>query len=580
MIAGETRSQASCMRTVLVVSLVLAAACAKPHEPKGPSPVMLTRAEQRAPAASPPLPDALAHAALEARRIDGLGAYRRPIATTMPAAQEFFDKGMRLYWAFNHEEAFRSFARAAELDPRCTLCFWGAALTLGPNYNMPMMPDRARAASDALDRAATLAPTAPPVERALVMALSVRYAGPRPMDEKEAARHNDAYAGAMRGVAKAFPNDVDVQALFAESLMILRPWKLWKHDGTPSEGTNEIVATLEAALVKDATHPGANHLYVHALEASKDPGRAVPAADRLGAMMPNAGHLVHMPSHIYERVGRYADAAQANRLAIEADKRYVETIAPRRPPDVYAMYMAHDHQFLAQAAAMQGRSAEAILATRHAAPFVLAMAEHMPMGEMFVAHPIVTMARFGRWNDVLAEPPPDPRFTTATGLAHYARGLALVATGRPIEAKQELAALDIVARDVPPDAPAMNNHAADLLAIARLVLDAKIAENAGNTKEAIARLEEAVSREDALDYDEPPDWWYAVRWDLGTTLLTAGRPQRAEQVFRADLAVHPHDGWALSGLAKALAAQNKKDAASAARAEASAAWRDADVPLP
>jgi tetratricopeptide (TPR) repeat protein len=340
------------------------------------------------------------------------------------------------------------------------------------------------------------------------------------------------------------------------------------------------VSTLEAALAKDVRHPGANHLYIHAVEGSKDPARGIPAADRLGPMMPNAGHLVHMPSHIYERVGRYGDAAEANRLAIDADRRYLEAIAPRRPPEVYAMYLAHNHQFLAEAAAMQGRGAEAIEAAKHALPMVAAMTEHMPAGEVYLAQPIVTMARFAKWSDVLAESPPDPRFATATSLYHYARGLALVATGRPVEAKQELAALDTVARDVPPDQPSMNSKAADVIGIARLVLQAKIAENAGDTRSAIARLEEASLREDGLAYDEPPDWWYPVRWDLGTTLLRAGQAARAEKAFRADLAQHPHDGWALSGLSKALAAQGKRAESRSVLAEARDAWKDADVPLP
>lgn len=565
-----------CSFLVASLVLVLAVACSSPRAPKAPPQVTLTRAQEPASALSEPL----ARASLEARRIDGLGDYRRPVGTTVPAARDFFDQGMRLYWAFNHEEAFRSFARAAELDPRCTLCLWGAALSLGPNYNMPMMPDRARAASDALERARALAPSSPPVERALVKALSVRYAGSRPMDAEEAARHNRAYADAMRDVATAFPADVEAQVLFAESMMVLNPWKLWARDGTAAPGTNEIVATLERVLERDVTHPGANHLYIHAVEASKDPGRGVPAADRLGPMMPNAGHLVHMPSHIYQRVGRYGDAAQANRLAIEADRRYMEEIAPRPPPDVYGMYLAHNHQFLAASAAMQGRSAEAIDATRQAAPIVAAAAAHMPSLGFYAAHPHVTMARFEKWSDVLAEPLPDPRLKTAMCLAHYARGLALLATGRSVDAKQELAALDAVARDVSPDERAMNNRATDLLAIAKLVLQGRIAEDAGDVQDGAARLEQAVLREDALSYNEPADWWYPVRHDLGAMRLRAHRPREAEQVFRADLVANPRNGWALSGLAKALAAQGRKEEARAVLADAKVAWRDADIPLP
>jgi tetratricopeptide (TPR) repeat protein len=499
--------------------------------------------------------------------------------TTQPEAQAFFDQGLRLYWAFNHDEAYRSFAKAALLDPRCTMCLWGAALTLGPNYNMPMMSDRTKPAWDALQGARALAPTALPVERALVGALTSRYAAPGAVDEKAAERQNRAYAAAMREVAKQFPDDADVQVLSAEASMVLNPWKLWTPDGKPAPGTAEILATLEGVLAKQPGHPGANHLYVHAVEASPTPGRGVPAADRIATMMPNAGHLVHMPSHIYQRVGRYEDSAAANRRAIEADRRYAAAIAPRRPPGVYEMYMGHNHQFLAFADAMQGKSGEGIEAAQQGGRISPELASAMPPVELFAALPAVMMLRFGRWSDVLASAPPDPHYVTATGLWRHARGMALAATGHPAEAQTELEALSAVVAAVPPEHPAMMNKATDVLAIAVITLEGKIAEKRGDTKTAVARLEDAVRREDALSYDEPPNWWYPVRHVLGATLLSNGRPHDAELVYRADLRANPENGWSLSGLARSLELQGKKAEASAISGRARVAWKNADIPL-
>jgi tetratricopeptide (TPR) repeat protein len=382
----------------------------------------------------------------------------------------------------------------------------------------------------------------------------------------------------MQAVAKAHPEDADVQSLHAESMMVLNPWKLYAKDGTPAQGTPQIVATLERVLARDVSHPGANHLYIHAVEASKDPGKGVPSADRVGPMMPNAGHLTHMPAHIYQRVGRYSDAARANRNAIEADARYVAIIAPRPPPHVYEMYMGHNHQFLAYSAAMLGAGREAIGAARNGSKLSPEAALAMPMIEFFAAMPQVMMTRFGRWSEVLAEPAPDPRYKTASALHHHARGLALLASGRTAEAQQELAALIAAARTIPPEHAAMLNKASDLAAIASLVLEGKLAEKQGDVAKAVARLEQAVAKEDALGYDEPPNWWYPVRHVLGQTLLTAGRADDAERVYRADLVANPENGWALAGLARAVAMQGKTRDATTIGARAKAAWKEADVP--
>jgi tetratricopeptide (TPR) repeat protein len=521
----------------------------------------------------------LADAAAEAKRIDGLGAYGRRVDTDVAEAQAFFNQGMRLYWAFNHDEAYRSFARAAIRDPRCTLCAWGAALTLGPNYNMPMLPDRAKAAWDALLRAHMLAPSSRPVERALVGALGARYRGPAPVDEKTMGQQNIAYAAAMRQVQKQFPDDADVQSLYAEALMIINPWKLWTREGIPAPGTTEIVTTLESVLAKAPDHPGANHLYVHAVEASNTPGRGVPAADRLGPMMPNAGHLVHMPSHIYQRVGRYEDAAAANRRAMEADRRYAELIAPRPPPRIYEMYMGHNAQFLAYADSMQGFSGESIAAAEKGGMLSRDAVTAMPMIDLYAALPHVMLMRFGKWEEVLAAAPPDPAFPTATGLWHHARGMAHLATGRAEEARLELEQLYESTRALPPHHPAMNNQASDVLAIAALVLEGKLAEQRGDPATAVDRLSEAVRQEGELAYNEPPDWWYPVRHVLGATLISMRKPNEAEAVYRADLRVHPENGWSLAGLAKALKAQGKTAEAKTVLERARLAWRRADIPL-
>jgi tetratricopeptide (TPR) repeat protein len=556
----------------------------------GAAPAMIRGAPVPAPASTPARGGAghahshgdigsLAPAAAEAKRLEGLGTYGRAVATTEPLAQTFFDQGLRLYWAFNHDEAYRSFAQAAALDPRCTMCFWGAALTLGPNYNMPMLPDRTKPAWEALQRARALAGAAPAVERDLVSALATRYAGPTPVDEKTAERHNRAYADAMRAVASKYPEDADVQSLFAESAMVLNPWKLWAPDGSPAPGTAEIVATLEATMAKNRAHPGANHLYIHAIEASKTPEKAVPAADRVATMMPNAGHLVHMPAHIYQRVGRYEDAAAANRRAVLADRRYAEAIAPRHPPGVYEMYMGHNYQFLAVADLMQGKSAEAIEAAQNGSRLSTELVLAMPAVELFAAMHAVLLMRFAKWSDVLATTEPARGLPTARGLWHHARGIAFAATERPTEAQAELDKLSEIKRTLPPDHPAMMNKANDVLEIAKLVLEGRIAERRADPAAGVARLEEAVRREDALSYDEPPNWWYPTRHLLGATLLRARRGGDAEAVYRADLRVAPENGWSLYGLAKALEMQGRTAESKQALERARAAWKNADVPL-
>lgn len=520
----------------------------------------------------------LADLAKGALRLEGLGSYQRKVTTASPEAQAFFDQGLRLLFAFNHDEAARSFARAAELDPRCALCFWGISFALGPNYNMVLLPDRAEAAWEAARKAQALRETASPAEQALIDALQKRYQGPEPLDPAGQQPFNEAFAAAMRAAAGRFPDDADIQTFLAESLMDVNPWKLWTNDGKPAPGTEEIVAILEKVLARHPDHPGANHYYVHAVEASRNPGRAVAAADRLRGMMPAAGHLEHMPAHIYQRVGRYADASEANRKGAAADAAYV---AQAKPTGYYApMYHSHNHAFLAYSAAMEGRSRESVEAADAAARVAMQspeMIEMMPGMDFYLSFPLLAKVRFGRWDDLLDDPRPRSDWKVLNGLWRFAQGMARSGKGRLDAAEAEQKIVAQIAAQVPPDLPAGYNTARDVLGLASRLLEGEIAWKRGNTGAALAAFEDAVKREDSLNYDEPSDWFYPARHHLGAALLAAGRPADAESIFRADLERNPENGWALFGLGQALEAQ-KKDAA-AVKAQLEKAWSRADVQL-
>lgn len=528
--------------------------------------------------ATPALPQTIADWAKGARLFDGLGSFHRPIAAASPEAQRYFDQGMRLIWAFNHDEAARSFARASELDPKCALCFWGLGLALGPNYNMPMMAEaRAKVAWDALGKAKALAATATPAEQALISALARRYAGPTPLDPSNEAPLLAAYAGAMRDAAHRFPADDDIQTIYAEALMNITPWKLWQHDGTPSPGTMEIVATLEQVLARDPDHPGANHYYIHAVEASLHPEKALASAERLKAMMPAAGHLVHMPSHILQRVGRYEESAEANRKGAAADIAYY---AQTQPIDYYPMYTAHNYQFLAFAAAMEGRRAETIDALRKSRG---ALSDDMLAGmggvDWYVGALYTAMVRFGLWDEILREPAPSAKIPGLTVAWLEAKATALATKGRLDEAKAVADQLDATVKAAPVGQMAGMNTAPAAYRIAALKARGRIAMASHDTAGAIALLRQAVAAEDALDYDEPSDEFFPVRHLLGAALIKAGNPAEAAQVYRDDLARNPENGWALYGLSRALRAQGNKAGAAAARSRFAAAWQHADTTL-
>ena len=529
-------------------------------------------------ASAPGAPASLSDWARGAQIFEGMGTFHRKISSTSPQAQEYFDQGMRFMWAFNHDEASRSFARAAQLDPHCGICLWGVALTVGPNYNMPMMAEpRAKVAFDSLEQAGTMLDHASPEERALINALKARYPHPTALDPSNEEPVLRAYATAMRDVASQFPNDNDIQTMYAESLMNTNAWKLWTTDGKAAPGTEEIVRTLESVLARDPSHPGANHYYVHATEASPHPEKAIAAAERLRGMMPAAGHLEHMPAHTLQRVGRYADAAEANRKGAAADRIY---LSKTQPPDYYAMYVAHNFQFLGYATAMQGRKVETLSAmTQLKTVFPEDAMLAMPGTDWYGSERYLALVRFGLWDEILSEATPNPSLKALTGGYLYAKVAALAARGRITEAEQARKELDDTRASLPPDATAGLNRAADVLALASSLASAQLQMAEHKDRDAIVTLTAAVAQEDRLSYDEPADWFIPVRHMLGAELMKIGQYAQAESVYRLDLNRNPNNGWSLFGLAQALRRQGKTSEATAVEGQFADAWKQADVTL-
>jgi tetratricopeptide (TPR) repeat protein len=505
--------------------------------------------------------------------LTGLGRLHHPIATRSPEAQRFFDQGLTLIYGFNHDEAVRAFRRAAQLDPSSPMPHWGIALALGPNINLDVDPQREKAAYDEAQKARTLAASAPANERAYVDALVARYSNEPQADLKALAVE---YAGAMRELSARYPDDLDAATLYAESLMDLHPWQLWFVDGRPTEHTEAIVATLESVLRRDAMHIGANHYYIHAVEASQKPERALASAKRLETLVPAAGHLVHMPAHIYMRTGNYQGAVTSNAKAAEVDRAY---IAANGGNGVYpSMYYNHNLDFLASAAMMSGQFKEA----KRAADLVVAnatpMIAEMPMLEPFGAKTLFVLLRFARWDDVMRLPKPDAKHALLSALWHFGRGVAQAARGKVDDAGKERMAYAEARKAIAPDSDWGYNKAKDLLAVTDAALDGWLARAARDEGAAIEAWQRAVAGEDALNYDEPPDWFYPTRESLGAALLRAKQFDRAAQAFRDDLTRNPNNGRSLYGLWQAQLA--KKDRAAAATEKLfHDAWKRADVSL-
>lgn len=505
---------------------------------------------------------------------EGLTGYQRPVTTASREAQAWFDQGIQLLYGFNHDEAIRAFTRAAEIDDECAMAWWGIAYAHGLHINNPQMSEeQSRLGHEAAQEAMERLPGASAVEQALIRAVATRYVWPAPEDRRAL---DEAYAAAMEEAYRAFPDDPDVGALFAEALMDLQPWDLWTPEGEPKGRTLEIVDVLEHVMEIAPLHPGANHFYIHAVEASTSPERATQAAERLVDLVPGSGHLVHMPSHIFIRTGRYADAAEANERAIKADEAYF-AVAPE--PRFYSLYFMHNIHFLAYASMMEGRRETALEAARKIEKQIPEqfLTDFVKIADGFMPTALHVMIRFGMWEEILNEPePPEFRlFSRAERL--YARTVALAALGRTAEARAELARLDAAIEGIDDTWFMGNNPAPMVLAIARRMAAGELAYREGRLEEAFSLLREAVAMEDQLMYDEPPGWMQPVRHALGALLEAEGRFAEAEEVYRADLERHPRNAWSLLGLQKALEGQGKRAEAAAMTPEVQAAWARADV---
>lgn len=507
--------------------------------------------------------------------LDGIGKAHLPITTSSPEAQKYFDQGLRLLYAFNHQEALRSFKEAARRDPNCAMAYWGWALVLGPNLNLPMSEDVVDQTYAAIQKAVALKAGTTSKEQQLIDALAKRYADD-PATERGPL--DAAYSSAIHAAHENFSTDNDIATLYAASLMNLSPWNYWYKDGVALDRTAEILSVLEGAIERDPKHEGALHYYIHAIE-SVDPQRAEPMADLLTGLTPMAGHLVHMPSHIYMQTGRYADAFDANVNAVKADEGYVTAC---RAQGIYPLtYYPHNIHFLAWAAIMQGRKAESMAAARK-------VADRVPRHEMssdmwalyqtFLSMPLYTMVRFGMWDEILAEPALDVEAHYTEGIRRYARGMAYVHTGELGKARKELQAME----DIMNDPSAIDtligfSNAQSLLDIARGVLRGEYLAKRGKYDDAVSHLDRVVRLEANLLYNEPPDWYYPTRHTLGAILIDAGRPAEAEIVFWEDLKRNRDNGYSLKGLVQALAAQGKDTAGVTQRFEKS--WEAADVDL-
>jgi tetratricopeptide (TPR) repeat protein len=503
--------------------------------------------------------------------VAGIGDAHHPVSTHNPQAQQFFDQGLRFIYDFNHDEAARSFQHAAELDPKLAMAYWGVAEAVGPNYNDPADPERYKRAHDAVQRAMDLSASASESDQAYIQAMAKRFPADSKSDLKKAA---EDYRDAMRQVVSEFPDDLDAATLFAEAGMNLHPWGLWHIDGTPEAGTDEIVSTLESVMKRDPNHLGAIHYYIHAVEASANPERALAGANKLAALAPAAGHIVHMPAHVYIRTGDYEAAVKTNEQAASVDRAYLKATGAQ---GIYPMmYYSHNLHFIAMCGAMNGNYAEsrrnADLLVENVGPHV----KDMPPLEGFMTIPVAVEIRFHHWNEILKMPPPDAALKTATVFWHFGRGLALAGTGKVTEAEAEYKIVSDAEVATPPDVifqMPINNKAKDIMKIAKDVLGAKIAMAKKDNSGAIVMLKEAVAIQDTLKYGEPPDWFFPVRESLGGALLMTGDAAAAEKVFRDDLDRNLRNPRSLWGLHQALLLQKREYDAGFIQKQFEVSWK-------
>lgn len=508
--------------------------------------------------------------------VQGIGNSNHPIKTSSPEAQKYFNQGLDYIWAFNHEEARRSFQRAADLDPSAPMPLWGVALAVGPNYNdIDVGHVRSQQAMNALAKARSLAQSKP--ERDYIAALSTRYTG----TGNEITVEGNAYASAMKSLTGNYPNDLDAATLYAESLMDLNPWKLWSPSGQPGPHTEEIVSTLETVLRKDPHHVGANHLLIHATEASPHPEIALAAAKYLESATPAAGHLVHMPAHTYQRTGNFNGSALANQRAVAADRAYFKSQNLEGVANMYdSMYYTHNMHFLASSCSMEGNNACTQRAAKELVDHVLPRIKVLPEVEWYTPTQPWMLVRFQQWQTILSAPMPPSNLKFLTAFWHYARGSAYAAQRQILNAQQERAALAHAVKTLPADAiPDFLNPAKSALQLALDVLDARILEAQGKKVDAITMWRKAVALNDTFTYNEPSDWYYPVRESLGGALLRNNQPAEAESVFRHDLHLNPGNPRSLYGLWQSLLAQKKSSAASQAESEFRQAWQHADTEL-
>jgi len=511
-----------------------------------------------------------------APKLKGLGSHHFQITTTNQESQYFFNQGFRLTIGFNHSEALRAFKEAVRLDPKNAMAYWGWALALGPNLNLPMQANVVTQTYQAIQKAMSLKSEVTLRERAYIEALATRYTNDVNADR---SAYDNAYVVAMAKLVERYPDDLDAATLYAAAMMNTNPWDYWYKDGTPKHQTPLVLETLQSVIDRDKNHAGAHHYMIHAVEAFR-PELGIASADLLGNLMPGAGHLVHMPSHIYMRVGRYADSYKANALAVKADGEYITQC---RVQGLYPLgYYPHNLHFLTWSAMYQGRSQSAFEAARAVEKKIASAPSRNTWGlfESFRSQPMFVMVRFGLWDRMLEEPQPEVNARFMNGIWHYGRGLALTHKGKLKKAREELSQLNQVVKRVKKDKTYIGFGAAEtLLTIAGQILAGELAAKQGNLHDAITFLEKAVRLEDGLMYNEPPDWYFPVRHVLGALLLEAKLPGEAEVVYWEDLRRNPANGYSLFGLKQSLVMQDKSMVALEIEQRLVAAWQDADVKL-